>query len=32
MLRRALQWLAAQLDKSNPESDSYQFPSWVTKR
>jgi hypothetical protein len=32
MLRRALRWLAAQIDKGNPESDSYQFPRWATKR
>jgi hypothetical protein len=30
-LRRVLRWLAAELDKGNPESDSYRLPRWVTK-
>lgn len=31
MLRRLVRWLAKELDKGNPDSDSYRLPRWVTK-
>ena len=32
MLRRVLRWLAQELEKGNPDADSYRPPRWVTKR